>query len=221
MSQENNNNNNLKKQVAEAAIQHIQSLNFLNDTFVLGVGSGSTIHCFIDALVAIKPRIEAAVSSSIDTTERLKKIGIPVIDLNAANDIPLYVDGADEIAADKTLIKGGGGALTREKILAAASQHFLCIADSSKQVKRLGVAFPLPIEVIPMARSFVAREIVKLGGDPMYRQGFVTDNGNIILDVYNMNIETPMQLEETLNNIPGVVCNGIFAKNIPDWVLIK
>lgn len=215
-----NNQNTLKQQVAEAAISAIEKMAFLNDTFTLGVGSGSTVHCFIDALAKIKHRIEAAVATSEDTTERLRKLGIPVIDLNVANDIPLYVDGADEIAPDLSLIKGGGAALTREKILAAASQHFLCLVDASKKVKRLGAAFPVPIEVIPMARSFVAREILKLGGDPVYRQGVVTDNGNIILDVYNLIINTPIQMEETLNNIPGVVTNGLFTKNLPDWVLI-
>ena len=148
----------------------------------------------------------------------MKAVGIPVIDLNVADDIQLYIDGADEIAPDLALIKGGGGALTREKILAAASRSFICIADESKKVGRLG-SFPLAVEVIPMARSFVGRELVKLGGDPVYRRGFITDNGNIILDVYHLPIATPIALEETLNNITGTVANGLFAKRLPDVVL--
>lgn len=208
------NQTELKKKVAAAALKYIE------EGITLGVGSGSTMHCFIEELTSIKHKIDTAVASSEDTAQRLKTIGIPVVDLNAAGNIDLYIDGADEIAPDLALVKGGGGALTREKILAAVANKFICIADESKKVKRLGAAFPLPIEVIPMARSYVAREILKLGGDPVYRQGFVTDNGNIILDVFNLTIQTPIHLEETLNNITGVVTNGLFAKRIPDLVLI-
>lgn len=216
----NTQQNQLKQCAAEAAIAYIQDAQDMQESFTIGIGSGSTVHYFIDALTKIKLRINAAVASSKDTEARLKAIGIPVIDLNAADDVLLYVDGADEISPDLALIKGGGGALTREKILAAASKQFICIADVSKKVPRLGHAFPLPIEVIPMARSFVARELVKLGGDPEYRQGFITDNGNIILDVYHLNMQTPMHLEETLDHIPGVVTNGLFTKRLPDIVLI-
>ena len=209
------NQDQLKKQVAEAAVKYIE------EGITLGVGSGSTMHCFIEALAPFKHWIDAAVASSKDTEIRLKALGIPVIDLNATSTVELYIDGADEIEPNLALIKGGGGALTREKILAAASKKFICIADISKKVRCLGAAFPLPIEVIPMARSYVAREIVKLGGDPVYRQGFVTDNGNIILDVHHLDIQTPIHLEETLDGIVGVVTNGLFAKRIPDKVLIS
>jgi ribose 5-phosphate isomerase A len=204
----------LKKNVAVAA------LNYIEDGIILGVGSGSTVNYFIEQLAIVKHRIDAAVASSQETHDRLKALGIPVVDLNATETVDLYIDGTDEIAPDLALIKGGGGALTREKIIAAVAKKFICIADASKKVGRLGVAFPLPIEVIPMARSYVAREILKLGGDPVYRQGFVTDNGNIILDIFNLNILLPIHLEETLNNITGVVTNGLFTKRIPDLVLI-
>lgn len=206
--------NMLKKHVAAAAIKYIE------EGMVVGIGSGSTMHCFIEQLEPIKHLIDTAIASSKDTEKRLKAIGIPVVDLNAAGDVQLYIDGADEISPDLSLIKGGGGALTREKILAATSKRFICIADESKKVGRLGAAFPLPIEVIPMARSYVAREIVKLGGNPVYRQGFITDNGNIILDIHNLSIQKPIQMEETLNNITGVVTNGLFAKRLPDLVLV-
>lgn len=212
-----NNQQAQKQRVAEAAVDYIEKTG--EDGLVLGVGSGSTMHCFIDALSTIKSRIDVTVASSHETERRLKAIGIPVINLNAAGEMDLYVDGADEISTSYALLKGGGGALTREKILAAASKQFICIADISKKVRRLGV-FPLPIEVIPMARSFVAREMVKLGGDPVYRDGFVTDNGNIILDVHNLIIDHPIALEETINQIPGVVTNGVFALRIPDVILI-
>lgn len=204
----------LKQKAATAALSYIE------DDMVIGIGSGSTVHCFIEQLATIKHLINAAVASSIETEKRLKAIGIPVIDLNTAGEVQLTIDGADEIAPDCTLIKGGGGALTREKILIAASKKFICIADESKKVGRLGVTFPIAVEVIPMARSYVAREIVSLGGDPTYRQGFVTDNGNIILDIHNMEIQTPLHLEEILNNIAGVVSNGIFAQRRPDITLI-
>lgn len=204
----------LKQKVATEALSYIE------EDMVIGVGSGSTVHYFIDQLASIKHKINSAVASSFDTEKRLKSVGIPVIDLNAAGEVNLTIDGADEIAPDLTLVKGGGGALTREKILIAASKKFICIADASKKVGRLGVTFPIAVEVIPMARSYVARQIVSLGGDPMYRQGFLTDNGNIIIDIHNMEIQTPLHLEEILNNIPGVVSNGIFAHQRPNIALI-
>lgn len=205
--------NALKKAAAEAALQYIE-----ND-MVIGVGSGSTVHFFIEALRSVKGKIEAAVASSVTTAEKLKALSIPVIDLNSVSEIPLYVDGADEVNAAKQMIKGGGGALTREKIIAAVSKKFVCIADQSKYVDLLGT-FPVAVEVIPMARSYVAREILKLGGDPVYRQGFVTDNGNVILDIYNLKILEPITLEQKLNNIVGVVANGIFAMRPADVLLL-
>lgn len=203
----------LKKAAAKAALDYIEH------GTVLGVGSGSTVHYFIDELKSIKGKIEAAVASSVETEKRLKALSIPVWDLNSVNEIPVYVDGTDEINAAKQMIKGGGGALTREKIVAAVAQKFVCIADQSKKVDLLGT-FPVAVEVIPMARSYVARQIVKLGGDPVYRQGFVTDNGNVILDVYNLKILDPGSLEEKLNNIVGIVANGIFAKRPADILLL-
>lgn len=203
----------LKMKAAKAA------LDFIEDDMIVGVGSGSTVNCFIEQLGSIKGRIDAAVASSEETARRLKEQGIPVIDLNVAGTVPLYVDGADEINQHKEMIKGGGGALTREKIIASASRQFICIIDSSKQVSKLG-SFPVAVEVIPMARSYVAREIVKLGGDPSYREGVVTDNGNIILDVHNLDIMKPIALEQAFNNIAGVVCNGIFANRCADKVII-
>ena len=203
----------LKRAVAEAAIAYVPKGE------VLGVGTGSTANFFIDALANIKHHIPAAVASSQATAERLKKIGIEVVDLNFAGEIGLYVDGADEINAQLQMIKGGGGALTREKIVAAASKKVICIADASKQVEVLG-KFPLPIEVIPMARSYIGREMVKLGGNPVYRQGFVTDNGNIILDVYGLNISNAPELETKLNQLVGVVTNGLFACRPADILLV-
>jgi ribose 5-phosphate isomerase A len=203
----------LKRAVAEAAIAYVPKGE------VLGVGTGSTANFFIDALASIKHHIPAAVASSQATAERLKKIGIEVVDLNFAGEIGLYVDGADEINAQLQMIKGGGGALTREKIVAAASKKVICIADASKQVEVLG-KFPLPIEVIPMARSYIGREMVKLGGNPVYRQGFVTDNGNIILDVYGLNISNAPELETKLNQLVGVVTNGLFACRPADILLV-
>jgi len=203
----------LKQQAAEAALQYIE------ENTIVGVGTGSTVNHFIDALATRKAEIDGAVSSSEASTERLKQHGIPVYDLNAVDNIPVYVDGADESDHGLNLIKGGGGALTREKIIAAVSEKFVCIADESKWVNVLG-AFPLPVEVIPMARSYVAREIVKLGGDPVYREGFVTDNGNIILDVHNMQIAEPKTLESKLNAITGVVTNGLFAHRGADVLLL-
>ena len=203
----------LKKQVAEAAIEYVEA------GTIIGVGTGSTANFFIDALAKIKGKIDGTVASSIASAERLKGHGIPVLDLNEVGELSVYVDGADETNEQLHLIKGGGGALTREKIVAGASRKFVCICDESKLVRMLG-AFPLPIEVIPMAQSFVARELVKHGGTPELRQGFTTDNGNIILDVKGLEIMEPCTLESTLNNIPGIVTVGIFANRPADVLLL-
>ena len=203
----------MKQCAAEAALQYVE------ENTVVGVGTGSTVNYFIDALARIKHRIEGAVSSSALTTERLKVCKIPVLDLNAAGPLPLYVDGADEVNRQLQMIKGGGGALTREKIIAAASEMFVCIADQSKQVDVLGT-FPLPVEVIPMARSYVGRELLKRGGQPVLRENFVTDNGNLILDVYNLQILEPAKLEAELNNIAGIVTVGLFAQRPADVLLL-
>ena len=203
----------LKKQVAEAAIDYVET------GTVIGVGTGSTANHFIDALAGIKGKIDGTVASSVASAERLKSHGIPVYDLNDVGELSVYVDGADETNDYLHLIKGGGGALTREKIVAGASKKFVCICDESKLVKVLG-AFPLPIEVIPMARSFVARELVKHGGQPELRQGFTTDNGNLILDVRGLDIMEPISFEKTLNNIPGIVTVGIFAVRPADVLLL-
>ncbi len=199
----------LKRQVAEAAMEYVEA------DMIIGVGTGSTVNHFIDCLAERKADIEAAVSSSEASTARLKAAGIPVMDLNAAGPIALYVDGADESNEHLELIKGGGGALTREKIVAQASDRFVCIVDQSKLVDRLG-AFPLPVEVIPMARSLVARSLVKLGGQPEWRENFVTDNGNLILDTYNLDISNPIAMENHINSIPGVVTVGLFANRPAD-----
>ncbi len=204
----------LKRKVAEAALPYIK------DVSIIGVGTGSTVNHFIDFLADFRADIEGAVSSSQSSTDRLKKIGIPVLDLNAVGTLEVYVDGADEINPLKQLIKGGGAALTREKIIAAASKQFVCIADGSKCVDVLG-AFPLPVEVIPMARSYVARELVKLGGQPVWRENCVTDNHNHIIDVHNLNIMEPIKLEQLINNITGVVCVGLFAMRPADVVLVS
>lgn len=206
------NQDELKKQAAMAALDHVKG-------GILGVGTGSTVNHFIDGLATIKSRFEAAVSSSEASTKRLQSHGIEVIDLNAAGPLSLYVDGADESNHQLQLIKGGGGALTREKIVAAASAHFVCIADESKLVDCLG-AFPLPVEVIPMARSYVARELVKLGGTPVWREGFVTDNGNLILDVQHMRIAEPIAMEQRINAIAGVVTVGLFAMRPADVLIL-
>lgn len=203
----------LKQQAANAAID------FIKEETILGIGTGSTVNYFIDALSAKKHLIEGCVASSNLTAAKLKAQGFSVFDLNAVDSVPLYIDGADEINTDLQMIKGGGGALTREKILAMVAKKFICIADQTKKVDLLG-QFPLPIEVIPMARSYVAREIVKLKGDPVYRQGFITDNGNIILDVHHLNILEPLKLEEHLNQITGVVCHGLFAHRPADVLLL-
>lgn len=209
--------NSLKRSVAEAAIAAIEDR--LESDTVLGIGTGSTANLFIDALAAMAHRFDGAVASSEASAERLRSHHIPVYDLNAVDRIEIYVDGADECNADLQLIKGGGAALTREKIVAAVAGEFICIADESKWVKTLG-AFPLPVEVIPMARSHVAREIVKLGGDPILREGVVTDNGNCILDVHNFPVAQPLAIESALNNIVGVVCNGLFAARPADRLLL-
>ncbi len=192
---------------------------FIEEGTVVGVGTGSTVAFFIEALARMKHQIEGAVSSSEQSTALLKKHGIPVLDLNSTGELSLYVDGADECDPHNRLIKGGGGALTREKIIAATSKKFVCIIDASKEVTLLG-KFPLPIEVIPMARSYVAREIVARGGQPVWREGKVTDNGNWILDVYNWQIVDPVGMEAELNQITGVVCVGLFAKRAADIVIV-
>ena len=202
-----------KQAAAQAAIKYVQQ------DAIVGVGTGSTVNYFIDALAPIKNKIQGAVSSSEESTKRLKALGIEVFDLNSVDKFDIYVDGADEITQHKHMIKGGGAALTREKIVAAVAEKFICIIDDTKQVPMLGT-FPLPVEVIPMARSYVAREIVKLGGDPEYRQGVITDNGNVILDVHNLKILNPVELETQLNAIVGVVTNGLFANRGADVVLV-
>jgi ribose 5-phosphate isomerase A len=203
----------LKINAAKAALAYVK------DDMVIGIGTGSTVNFFIKELASIKHKIDACVSSSKATEALLKANGIPVIDLNAVQELPIYIDGADEVTAHGEMIKGGGGALTREKIVASVAKQFICIVDETKVVKHLG-AFPVAVEVIPMARSYVARQIVKLGGDPEYREGFVTDNGNVILDVYHLTINTPMTLEQQIKLIPGVVDNGIFANRMADTILV-
>ena len=202
----------MKRQAAEAALAYVQG-------GVIGVGTGSTVNHFIDCLARIKGRIDGAVSSSEASTQRLQALGIPVFDLNGVGGLSLYVDGADEANQRLELIKGGGGALTREKIVAAASEQFVCIADESKLVEVLG-RFPLPVEVIPMARSYVARELAKLGGNPVWRENVVTDNGNVILDVEGLAIRQPKDLEQRVNNIAGVVTVGLFALRGADVLIL-
>tara|TARA_B100001971_G_C18258932_1_gene584818 strand:- start:2811 stop:3464 length:654 start_codon:yes stop_codon:yes gene_type:complete len=203
----------LKKAAAWAALE------FVNENTIVGVGTGSTVNHFIDALDTVKDTITGAVSSSEASTEKLKALGIEVFELNDVSSLDVYVDGADEINPHNEMIKGGGAALTREKIVSAVAKQFVCIVDESKEVRTLG-AFPLPVEVIPMARSYVARELVKLGGDPVYREGVVTDNGNVILDVHNLDISNAKELELTINQIVGVVTNGLFAHRGADKVII-
>lgn len=197
----------------------IKALEFIENDTIVGVGTGSTVNYFIDALASMKDKIAGAVSSSEESTKRLKAHGIEVFDLNSVDVLDVYIDGADEITRHMAMIKGGGAALTREKIVAAVAKKFICIADDSKQVRVLG-NFPLPVEVIPMARSYVARELVKLGGDPVYRQGVTTDNGNVILDVYNLEILDPKALENQINGIVGVVTNGLFALRGADILVL-
>jgi ribose 5-phosphate isomerase A len=212
------NQDQLKSAVAKAALDHIQPK--LDNDSIIGVGTGSTANFFIDHLAKIKHRFDGAVASSEATAARLKAHGIPVYELGTVSALEFYIDGADETNSRLELIKGGGGALTREKIVAAVAKTFLCIVDQSKKVDLLG-NFPLPVEVIPMARSYVAREIVKLGGDPVYREGFITDNGNQILDIHNMKILNPKELEARLNNITGVVTNGLFAIRPADLLFVS
>lgn len=204
----------LKEAAADAALSYISE-----DNLILGIGTGSTVNCFIEKLASIKHRIDACVPSSKATENRLRSLGIPVIDLNAASEVSIYIDGADEVTRNRQMIKGGGGALTREKIIAKASALFICIVDELKLVSQLGT-FPIAVEVIPMARSLVARELVKLGGNPEYREHFVTDNGNIILDVYDLPLSQPIELEKAIKLIPGVVENGLFASQIADKVVV-
>ena len=211
------NQDELKQAVARAAFEYVESR--LEDDMVIGVGTGSTANFFIDELAAVAHRLGGTVASSEETSRRLKAHNIPVYDLNSTGMLDIYVDGADESNDHLQLIKGGGAALTREKIIAAASREFVCIADESKMVKILG-EFPLPVEVIPMARSHVARQLVKLGGDPTYRENCVTDNGNHILDVYNLEIIDPRKLESDINQITGVVTNGLFAERGADLLLL-
>jgi len=203
----------MKKAAGWAALEYVEK------DSIVGVGTGSTVNHFIDALATMKADIDGAVSSSEASTEKMKALGIPVYDLNSVDELSVYVDGADEINAHMDMIKGGGAALTREKIVAAVADKFICIVDNTKEVDVLG-EFPLPVEVIPMARSYVARQLVKLGGDPVYREGVVTDNGNVILDVYNMKIVNPKELEEQINAIVGVVTNGLFAMRGADVLLV-
>ncbi|PSW18594.1 ribose-5-phosphate isomerase RpiA [Photobacterium sanctipauli] len=203
----------MKKAAGWAALEYVKKGS------IVGVGTGSTVNHFIDALETRKEEIKGAVSSSIASTERLEKIGIPVFDANEVSSLDVYVDGADEINGEYDMIKGGGAALTREKIVAAISKKFICIVDDTKQVDVLG-QFPLPVEVIPMARSYIGRELVKLGGDPVYREGCVTDNGNIILDVHNMEITDAKTLEKQINALPGVVTVGLFADRGADVLLV-
>ena len=202
----------MKQAVARAAIEHVPA-------GIIGVGTGSTANFFIDELAKIKHKIKGAVASSEASTKRLQGHGIEVLSLNDAGELLVYVDGADEITKHMHMVKGGGGALTREKIVAAASKKFICVCDQSKLVDVLG-KFPLPIEVIPMARSYIAREVVKLGGQPKLREGFTTDNGNIILDVHNLQITNPVELESALNQLAGVVTNGLFAHRAADVLLL-
>jgi ribose 5-phosphate isomerase A len=203
----------LKQLVAQAALKQVV------EDAVVGVGSGSTVNLFIDALAAIKGRIEGAVAASDASAERLKKHGIRVFDLNAVDELPVYVDGADEVTEHLTMIKGGGGALTREKIIAAVARKFVCICDASKLVPVLG-KFPLPVEVIPMARSHVGRELLRLGGHPVLRENYKTDNGNLVVDCHGLTIIDPPRLEAELNNIAGVVTNGLFARRPADLLLL-
>jgi ribose 5-phosphate isomerase A len=203
----------MKRDAAWAALQ------FISKDSIVGVGTGSTVDHFINALASIKDKVRGAVSSSVQSTVKLQQLGITVLDLNDITELSIYVDGADEINAQKQMIKGGGAALTREKIVAAVAKNFVCIVDSSKQVELLG-RFPLPIEVIPMASSYVSRELQKLGARPILRQGVITDNGNLIIDAHNLLISDALVLEQQLNNIVGVVTNGLFARRAADIVLI-
>lgn len=205
---------NLKRKAAEAALRFVN-----DDVKIIGIGTGSTVNEFIEVLASVKHRIDGCVASSEQSATLLKNKGIPVLDLNVIDGLPLYIDGADEINNKRVMIKGGGGALVREKILAVNAREFICIIDDSKLVYELG-KFPVAIEVLPIARSYVARQMLKFGGNPVYRQGFVSDNGNIILDVYNLPFEDLKNLEDKINCVPGVIDNGIFANRIADRVVM-
>lgn len=211
------NQDSLKQAVARAALEYV--LPRLGQDSVLGIGTGSTVNHFIDAVAAHRHLFAGCVSSSEASSEKLRRHQIEILDLNSTGTFDIYVDGADEVNTQLEMIKGGGAALTREKIVAACAREFVCIADQSKQVKQLG-AFPLPVEVIPMARSHVGRALLELGGDPVYRQGVVTDNGNVILDVYHLDLASPTTIETRINNITGVVCNGLFALRPADTLLL-
>ncbi len=206
----------LKKRVAEEALSHIE----LDDDMTIGVGSGSTVNFFIDALAMVKHQINGVVAASIESEKRLKALGVPVIALTSVSHLDIYVDGADEINEQKIMIKGGGGALAREKVISSVAKKFICIVHEAKKVKRLG-QFPIAVEVLPLARSYVARELLKLGGSPEYRPNFITDNGNIILDVYDLPLSLPIEMEEKIKLITGAVDNGLFAKRIADQVFIS
>ena len=207
----------LKEQVAESALERVSARH--SDRLLLGIGTGTTAECFIRTLLAIRSRIEATVASSERSAVLLRELDLPVMDLNSVGPLDVYIDGADEATAQLALIKGGGAALTREKIVAAASEEFICIADASKRVDVLG-AFPLPVEVIPMARSHVARALAQLGGQPVWREDTITDNGNLILDVHGLHISNPVEIETRINQIVGVVCNGLFAHRPADVLLL-
>ncbi len=209
------NQDQLKNKVAEAALEYINQ----KDDLIIGIGTGSTVNAFIELLPTVRNKIRGCVSSSKTSTEKLLTLGFDVLELNHVNELPLYIDGADECDAHNRLIKGGGGALTQEKIIAEAASKFICIVDESKIVPLLGT-FPLPIEVIPMARSMVARKMVALGGQPIYRENFITDNGNMIIDVHNLKIIDPIALEQKINQIPGIVTNGLFARRGANTTLI-
>lgn len=202
-----------KRAAAEAALEYIE------EDAIIGVGTGSTVNYFIDALASMKHLINGAVASSKATEERLRRHGIPVVDLNSTGGLPVYIDGADEATRHRYLTKGGGGALTREKIVAAASDKFVCILDESKLAGTLG-GYPIPVEVIPMARSYVGRQIAKLGGRPELRPDYTTDNGNVLLDIHNLAVPDPIELEQKLNMIAGIVCNGVFAARPADVLLV-
>ena len=203
---------NLKQQAAIAALEYAKKHS------IIGIGTGSTVEAFIDQLVTIKSKIDVVVSSSERSTKKLKQLGFTVVDLNYVGTLPIYIDGADEIDAHKRMIKGGGGALTREKILATASHQFICMVDASKQVNVLG-KFPVAVEVLPLARGLVARELLKMGGDPVWRENFITDSGNIIIDVHNLDLTDPLAMEMKIKQLPGVVENGIFAHRRADAVI--
>lgn len=209
--------NSIDPQLAQKQAAAKAALKYVEDGMILGVGTGSTVNCFIDLLAQMN--LKGAVTSSQATEDRLKALGIEIMDLNSVGTLDMYIDGADEVDPQLNLIKGGGAALTREKIVAAASNKFVCMVDESKMVETLGKAFPLPIEVLPQARSYVARELVKMGGEPVYREGVVTDYGNVILDTYDLDISNPAEMEKAINNIVGVVANGIFSANRADVVL--